>query len=884
MRANFSTALEQRLRRPDSDVRLMVEAAVVENEDAKNSKDDWEGADSTTGFDIFQDGVRLDGTNTILIESTLATNLHTDLSGSTPWVAAQVVWSGTNPAEMEIHRIRATLDPQQDSGEATDVGYWVCDIFAVESISNVETEGTRIMPLVSPLRVEVTNTTAPTEYTFDYATLPDRPRPKSVRPIDPSGSITDPTSWIRIRAVTSNGTPATNVGWAYTTAVNVTNGGNVMSGISVEDGIISDYVASDNGQLPTIGIETGTYATTTLMFTTTSPNNRLDLTVAPATSSLVEFVGEGVARSGSALTYHVRATSGDSWTTYGDGQTGEDIAVAANDTYEVECILTPDAGGTVTPILRNLAAREVVTKDLSDVAEVVGGGFAVDPVELKGEIPECQIRAIRDGHRDFNDAITELLSIYDIGDIQFRIWVGSDNLQKKGSSTQVAQWMKLDDYLIDDYQCESGAIILNCLSPLALCKAQLPKYDTAANQFDTLIYSVASSWTLKDTYEDLRDNQLEVQGRWVGASIEDDTTEVAKQINERSEGKDELDAIAFLAGGCITSIQGRLSFVDMHEDKAVVAVFPSEEILPTLVSPGFANRIPEAVVEYKWNEDERRFENIIYRVHGPALANLGIARLSAPRRIPDVAAKWISGTNADVLASNVGKRWVNKFGTGMTLLGFQSVYAHPELTIGDLVGVETDSFVAVDPNTSNAVKGRKWIIGCIVETDIMGKAFTVWVREYADIISTSTDGTMTVGFRRNRAQVTKSGDQVYTTALVTVVAFDVENYDVGGLHDNSSNNARLTIPPNGEGTYKIDANLPYQGLVNDPRVALQLNGTTISYIALAAAATSGNIVISDQRELEVGDYINLYVSVGPLGAHQITIDEDSIFSICRLGL
>jgi hypothetical protein len=46
MRANWNATLEERLRRPDPDARVMVEAVVVSNEDSKISKADWNGADS----------------------------------------------------------------------------------------------------------------------------------------------------------------------------------------------------------------------------------------------------------------------------------------------------------------------------------------------------------------------------------------------------------------------------------------------------------------------------------------------------------------------------------------------------------------------------------------------------------------------------------------------------------------------------------------------------------------------------------------------------------------------------------------------------------------------------------------------------------------------
>jgi hypothetical protein len=56
-----------------------------------------------------------------------------------------------------------------------------------------------------------------------------------------------------------------------------------------------------------------------------------------------------------------------------------------------------------------------------------------------------------------------------------------------------------------------------------------------------------------------------------------------------------------------------------------------------------------------------------------------------------------------------------------------------------------------------------------------------------------------------QARVSKSASQTLTTATLTVASFNVENYDIGPLHDTVTNNSRMTVPPNGAGYYLIIA-------------------------------------------------------------------------------
>jgi hypothetical protein len=304
------------------------------------------------------------------------------------------------------------------------------------------------------------------------------------------------------------------------------------------------------------------------------------------------------------------------------------------------------------------------------------------------------------------------------------------------------------------------------------------------------------------------------------------------------------------------------------------------------------------VVEYGWSEDERRYENVLYRTQANALSKLGIARLEPPKHVDDVAARWINGTNAEQIASNVGRRWVDGFGTGMVQLGFVSKYAHPELEVGDMVGVMTRDFAAVDPNTSNAVKGKLWVAGVIVEVgDVLGKSFVIWVRSYADIMSAPTSGTIDVGFRRYRSKVYMSA---YMSADVTIenvtgysptVPFDTEAQDEGDLHDTTTNTGRMTIPAGGKGRYRLAANVEFSGLNLGLYARLYKGGAVANVLAQQAVysgdATNGSLLLTAEDDAVEGDWYVLQAAPDPPGSSTILVvggdEEETHFTITRIG-
>ena len=74
-------------------------------------------------------------------------------------------------------------------------------------------------------------------------------------------------------------------------------------------------------------------------------------------------------------------------------------------------------------------------------------------------------------------------------------------------------------------------------------------------------------------------------------------------------------------------------------------------------------------------------------------------------------------------------------------------------------------------------------------------------------------------------RVTKSGAQTITNNTATVVTWDVETFDVDGMHDNVTNNSRFTAPVSGK--YLVGASIVFTENSTAGRgVYVRKNGTT----------------------------------------------------------
>jgi hypothetical protein len=292
----------------------------------------------------------------------------------------------------------------------------------------------------------------------------------------------------------------------------------------------------------------------------------------------------------------------------------------------------------------------------------------------------------------------------------------------------------------DSTTTNDGSAVLAAVSATVLVLAQgevlVAEGPTSAPTISAWVrrpYEQANQ-TLEDVWTDLMDVQLALLGRMRGPGVEDDTTQVSNSIAD-SDAKDELDAIAALAGGGNISSQGQVKFVSLFATTGLAAAFPSEEITVLEMTPGLRYRVPESFVDYDWDALEERFRAQVRGANAAALTALGEAYIE-PARLDDRIAKWIA---ADSLAQTVADRDVRFRATGIPTWRFRSTYAYPELEPGDVVAVETERFVLRDPVTTAGVRGRLWALGILTAVEgCDGRDFTVWIRQFADFLPAYT--------------------------------------------------------------------------------------------------------------------------------------------------
>lgn len=117
------------------------------------------------------------------------------------------------------------------------------------------------------------------------------------------------------------------------------------------------------------------------------------------------------------------------------------------------------------------------------------------------------------------------------------------------------------------------------------------------------------------------------------------------------------------------------------------------------------------------------------------------------------------------------------------------------------------------------------------------------------------------------ARVYNSADQSIPNAEFTALAFNSERYDTDTIHDNSTNNTRLTCKT--AGVYIIIGQVQFESnATGDRGVRIMLNGTNQLALVWQAAATTGNKYFIAQTlfTLEVNDYVELFVYQSSGGA------------------
>lgn len=129
------------------------------------------------------------------------------------------------------------------------------------------------------------------------------------------------------------------------------------------------------------------------------------------------------------------------------------------------------------------------------------------------------------------------------------------------------------------------------------------------------------------------------------------------------------------------------------------------------------------------------------------------------------------------------------------------------------------------------------------------------------------------------ALIYNSGVQSIPDTTATVMTFDSELWDVGGLHDGVTNSNRITIPTGGDGLWQCDANVVFAASAAGRRT-IQIRrtpiatGTAVAFTTgkqlLGDAAVTSGLGASGKIVVVAGDFIDMtaqQVSGGALNAN-----------------
>jgi len=741
MKAGYhgNAALQQRLERADSGVRPIVQAVVTTAEDIIDTKSEWMQADSYADFDVLDIGaIRLKGSgSTHISQTTNDTNL-TSLKNphNPPFDVAVIEWAGFDTAEhTEIHSIIARLNPNTGAGQ--NVATWKCQVWRLARIGVRESEAEtawELEPIATGVGATAGGVTA--DVTFDFSgydvSLSPGPAPEILPNVDPSDAIHRPTTIIQIWGIQDDGSAATNTAWrADSSAAQKVISGHIVSHKVLAELDTSDvkeggtaFEAQTGTACPYLVIRSKSYTAKTITFS----SNPIDL--GSTSYDTLECVTRDAEFGGSAVAFQIASTS-STYYSCADGDVigadnstagGYDLTgLAERQKYKMRATLTPSTDGQVTPAVYAMGVRNITKTDLDGLVNVGGCRWAVDPVSLKGEIPELRLEFLRDGILDYRDAATQLLSANHVDKVEYDLWLGHPDLDRR-------RWLFIDRFVEDDRETAGAGINLTCVSRLANLREEVPPIVNSTGSTSVKERRpVEYSGTAKSIYDDLIGSQIALPDRYIGPGIES-TRAYSRNLTDIRPGKNYLDQIAYLEGGSVISSQGRLKFVSFYGTDVgnpnstglqsgpvspVRARFPQEEIQELSITPGFGSRITEWTVFHGWDDDRDNgrgaYTGEVRRSSTAIIEQVGRALINVRTSEDKDTCQWIqSSTAGSTSADWLARRQVERFGHGLILWTLRSTYPKPWLEPGDVVSVESDRMVARDPYSDKPIRGRNW--------------------------------------------------------------------------------------------------------------------------------------------------------------------------------
>ena len=140
----------------------------------------------------------------------------------------------------------------------------------------------------------------------------------------------------------------------------------------------------------------------------------------------------------------------------------------------------------------------------------------------------------------------------------------------------------------------------------------------------------------------------------------------------------------------------------------------------------------------------------------------------------------------------------------------------------------------------------------------VAKAIQAQSASVADSVQSGSIGTGQLSGSIPAAHVTRTGPQSIPDNVETALQFDSERYDTAAMHDNATNNSRMTAPV--PGIYAVTAQIDWAFDVDPGReLSIRRNGGTAVAFAREGADNVTLQQVTTQIKLQAGDYIEAIV-------------------------
>lgn len=165
---------------------------------------------------------------------------------------------------------------------------------------------------------------------------------------------------------------------------------------------------------------------------------------------------------------------------------------------------------------------------------------------------------------------------------------------------------------------------------------------------------------------------------------------------------------------------------------------------------------------------------------------------------------------------------------------------------------------------------------------VAGTNVTITVDDPGNTITIASSGSGGGGGGTGFTRLRKSATQTISSGTWTAVTWDTEDYDTLAMHDNVTNNSRLTAPS--AGVYAVNFSVQLGTASGDCYIQFAINGTRVPGRAyLPSAGGSRSYTLHRMLAVSSGDYIEAFIFASGGATLTTVADDANVLEAFKLG-